>query len=692
LRAGLCAVVFTLLLAAPASAGTVYVSDGVLHFTAAPGEQNELVLTDVGTELRLLHGAGDTAGPGCAVHQAGQTQCAKGSITSVAIELGDQGDTFEIYPGVTLPVSVDGGSGNDTLEYGSTGAESFDGGEGDDALRADRDALGLADVFSGGAGRDTLVLSDARTPQSVTLDGVANDGASGEHDDVRPDFEVIYGSGGDDRIVGSDGDETFYGDDGADTLDGGGGADTLDGGGWCARDTLLGGAGNDTLVLSGTTTANGGADDDTFRVGGAPCGSLDDVSGGSGMDTADFSGSWRPGVPVSLDDLANDGPDLYTQHQNFHSDIETLKAGDGGMVLVGGPGPNTLIGGDGDDVLDGAGGTDVLLGGAGQDVADYSSRTAPVALNLDGLANDGAAGEGELLGADIEDLRGGRGNDTLTGDEDDHVLDGGAGPDTLLGGGGIDGVDYSARSAWVIADLDGEASDDGEYAEADTIGADVEGLFGGDGGDLLIGNGADGYLDGGAGEDYLADRGGADLLSGGWGADTIDSADGAIDSVDCGFGVDESWRDPLDEVDSCETEHDGPRTIPSTKPFEPQTLTIGTDRPPILRRPVAPPRARTDRTAPKATVLQVNGRLRSLSVVVRCNEACALSARLVRGNGPSLAKGAQPVAATTQRTLRLKLTRAGRRALRAGRYRLELTLSDGAGNARLVERSVKLRR
>ena len=165
------------------------------------------------------------------------------------------------------------------------------------------------------------------------------------------------------------------------------------------------------------------------------------------------------------------------------------------MVLVGGPGPNTLIGGEGDDVLDGAGGTDVLIGGPGQDVADYSSHNARVALSLDGLANDGAAGEGENLGADIEDLRGGTGNDSLTADGGDNVLDGGRGSDVMLGGGGIDGVDYSSRTQWVIADLDGEASDDGEYGEADTIGADVEGLFGGGAGDLLIGNGGDGYLD-----------------------------------------------------------------------------------------------------------------------------------------------------------------------------------------------------
>ncbi|HEY6886630.1 MAG TPA: hypothetical protein VI300_02585, partial [Solirubrobacter sp.] len=62
------------------------------------------------------------------------------------------------------------------------------------------------------------------------------------------------------------------------------------------------------------------------------------------------------------------------------------------------------------------------------------------------------------------------------------------------------------------------------------------------------------------------------------------------------------------------------------------------------------------------------------------------------GNGGSLAKGSVTSLAATERTLRLKLTAAGKRRLKDGRYRLELTLADAAGNTRLVERSVKLRR
>ena len=52
-----------------------------------------------------------------------------------------------------------------------------------------------------------------------------------------------------------------------------------------------------------------------------------------------------------------------------------------------------LTGGEGNDVLDGGGGADTLGGGEGYDLADYSARTAPVSLTLDGAANDGEAGE-----------------------------------------------------------------------------------------------------------------------------------------------------------------------------------------------------------------------------------------------------------------------------------------------------------
>jgi hypothetical protein len=59
----------------------------------------------------------------------------------------------------------------------------------------------------------------------------------------------------------------------------------------------------------------------------------------------------------------------------------------------------------------GPGGNDVLDGGPGRDDTSYS-RTAPVTITLDGVANDGEAGEADNV--QVEDVFTGDGNDTIT--------------------------------------------------------------------------------------------------------------------------------------------------------------------------------------------------------------------------------------------------------------------------------------
>ena len=104
-----------------------------------------------------------------------------------------------------------------------------------------------------------------------------------------------------------------------------------------------------------------------------------------------------------------------------------------------------LIGGDGDDELDGGDGTDMLVGGAGDDL--LTSRTTRATRRRSpepGRAGERRrCGETENLGLGIEDLRGGTGNDTLSGNDGERtLLDGGRGADTIAGGGGTETVDY----------------------------------------------------------------------------------------------------------------------------------------------------------------------------------------------------------------------------------------------------------
>ena len=271
------------------------------------------------------------------------------------------------------------------------------------------------------------------------------------------------------------------------------------------------------------------------------------VTGGAGADDFEFGG---------------DGADL------------------GGPLTI----PVTLSGGEGDDTLRGGAVADTFAGGGGEDVVTYDDRSASVNASPNGLADDGASGEGDLIGTDVEDVTGGAGNDTLTGNLRANVLDAGAGndavtggrgddtltggpgndtvsagdgddtldeaapgdgTDVLSGGDGSDTVDYSGRAAAVTVTLDGKPGS-GEAGEGDTVGADVEGASGGAGNDTLAGGGADDTLDGGAGNDTVNGGAGADTLTGGIGNDRLDAGTGD-DTIDPGAGDDNVTGGPGDD-------------------------------------------------------------------------------------------------------------------------------------------------
>jgi len=89
----------------------------------------------------------------------------------------------------------------------------------------------------------------------------------------------------------------------------------------------------------------------------------------------------------------------------------------------------------------------------------------------------------------------------------------------LLGGPGSDVVGYAGYTEAVVIDADGVKGDDGQAGEHDTIGADVESLFGGSGNDRITAYAGDGSLDGGDYEKHVVD-----LLNGGSTAPTAPTA------------------------------------------------------------------------------------------------------------------------------------------------------------------------
>jgi len=120
-------------------------------------------------------------------------------------------------------------------------------------------------------------------------------------------------------------------------------------------------------------------------------------------------------------------------------------AGFGGNdVLLGGPGRDTLSGGVGNDLLMGGAGADVLRGGPGIDTASWADHVGSVEVDLDGAADDGAPGERDNAGTDIENIVGGAGPDILIGSDSPNVIAGLGGRDLIKGKGGKDVVDGGA--------------------------------------------------------------------------------------------------------------------------------------------------------------------------------------------------------------------------------------------------------
>jgi Ca2+-binding RTX toxin-like protein len=269
-------------------------------------------------------------------------ECPVTGIAHLSYDLGSSDDAWKTLDGVDIDSTVDGGTGDDSLDARG-GRDVVRGGPGDDSIEdlsdlSDSDALDGgpgndriengpgADQIHGGGDVDTVVLGSSN--DIVTLDDVAGDGgASGENDNVHSDVENVSAGAGNDVVGGSPGANALSGGSGQDRLDGGAGADELTGG--PGADELIGGPDFDRAIYPET---------------GAPA--LQDQR-------------------VTLDDVADDG--AANEGDNVRGDVEDVSAGPGDDVLVGDADANTLDGGPGADDISGGGGVDTLFGADGAD-------------------------------------------------------------------------------------------------------------------------------------------------------------------------------------------------------------------------------------------------------------------------------------------------------------------------------------
>lgn len=215
-------------------------------------------------------------------------------------------------------------------------------------------------------------------------------------------------------------------------------------------------------------------------------------------------------------------------------------------MIYGGAGKDYLAGDAGGDHLWGGAGADAHYGGDGIDFARYDDANwGNLVIRLDAPSLNTGAAAGDTYSG-IEGLVGGLGNDTIAGDAAANYLYGGGGSDMIFGGAGNDtiygdaggdqmwggfgfdafyggdGIDFvrydDANYGNLTLRLDNPALNLGTGAAGDTYNS-IEGLVGGVGADVIIGNAAANWLYGGGGADYIDGLGGNDVLVGGAGAD-----------------------------------------------------------------------------------------------------------------------------------------------------------------------------
>jgi Ca2+-binding RTX toxin-like protein/V8-like Glu-specific endopeptidase len=313
-----------------------------------------------------------------------------------------------------------GGSGIDTLlNFQNVNGSAFD-----DTLEGD----GNNNILDGRGGTNTVSYAHASAGVTVGLElqgSAQNTGGAGT--DILYNFQNLTGSAFND---------TLEGDGNNNVLDGGGGTNTvsyahatsgvtvslaLQG---AAQTTV--GAGTDTL--SNFQNLTGSAFNDTLEGSGGN----NVLDGGTGTNTVSYAHA-ASGVTVSLalqnsaQNTGGSGTDTLSNFQN----------------IIGSAFADHLTGDANNNVIDGGGGDDALDGGGGTNTVSFASANAGVTVSLALAGQAQSTGVGSDTLSNFQNLTGSAFNDTLEGDGGVNVLDGGAGTNTVSYAHATTGVNVS---------------------------------------------------------------------------------------------------------------------------------------------------------------------------------------------------------------------------------------------------------
>ena len=301
-------------------------------------------------------------------------------------------DTFSFFPGGSITGNLDGGGGNNTLDYSAlSGPITVNLGAGT--------APGIGGTFTninilvGSASlNDTLVGPSGTTTWNLTGSNSGNVNGT----TTFSSFENLTGGAGDDTF-------TFFPGGGlTGNIDGGGGNNTLDyhnlstpvfinlsnntataiGGHWANINAFVGGTGINTVIGLSASSTYVISGPNTFSVSGFKFIGFNSITGGPGNDTFAFltggslSGNIDGGGGINLityagymgDVVANLRLHTATAVGGTIMNIQNLTGGIGNTMFVGDANANVLSGGTGRSILIGGAGADTLIGGGSDNI------------------------------------------------------------------------------------------------------------------------------------------------------------------------------------------------------------------------------------------------------------------------------------------------------------------------------------
>jgi len=458
---------------------------------------------------------------------------AAGPAGLVTINGGSGNDS--LYGTSSVNNNLNAGAGNDTIVMAGnlTSADTINGGNGTDVLSMT--AGGAADsVFTNVSSVETLTLSTggtitlgakAQAAGIVTINGsTVADTISATAYTVGITYTEGADSSADSIALGSGNDVFVFGGtlqlSGNDTLDGNGGTDVI------RLDNSAGAVSaivdldlvtdiEQIVVFDADGTTNGVAG--TAQNIDLTLAAVTGTSGDVGISTLTIDAS-----------VITDASDALIMTNNMATAGLTLSitGGAGNDVLAGASGADTISGGAGADSIDGNSGNDVLSGDAGNDAITAGAGNDSVS---GGVGNDTIVMAGNLTSADT--INGGDGTDVLSmtaGGAADSVFTNVSNVETLtLSTGGTITLGAKAQAAGIVT-INGSTVADTISATAYTVGITYTEGADSSADSIALGSGNDVFVFGGtlqlSGNDTLDGNGGTDVIR-------LDNSAGTVSAI-----------------------------------------------------------------------------------------------------------------------------------------------------------------